>query len=116
LGRWGAPLLEERHGKDAFCDHWIALPLRLYVRDHTPDAARVTLALEAGEEKAVMETVGDGSIEVRSGLAAHPDARIAGTPQQILRLLTGKMRLAEARAQGLRYEGESGLLHRFSGK
>ncbi len=115
LGRWGAPLLAPNPGRDTFCDHWVALPLRLYVRDHTPDAAPVTIALQAGKEKVVLETAGDGTVRVQSGVARHPDARAAGTPQQILRLLTGKLRLAEARAQGLRYEGDAKLLRRFAG-
>src|SRR5947209_11077930 len=36
LGRWGAPLLASHSAGEAFCDHWVALPLRLYVRDYSP--------------------------------------------------------------------------------
>jgi DNA-binding HxlR family transcriptional regulator len=115
LGRWGAPLLNPNPEKNSFCDHWVALPLRLYVRDQTPTGAPVTIALEAGEEKVVLATEGDGSVRVQSGQSAHADAKIAGTPQQILRLLTGRLKLNEARAHGLRYEGDVKILRRFAG-
>jgi len=114
LGRWGAPLLAKNPGKDEFCDHWVALPLRLYVRDKTPEERAVRVGLRAGEELVTLETVGDGSVRVQSGQAGDPDARIEGTPQQVLALLTGKLKLAEAQAHGLRYEGDVKVLRRFS--
>jgi len=113
LGRWGAPLLQANPGKDTFCDHWVALPLRLYVHDRAPQEPAVTLALHAGQEQILLGTVGDGSVRVQSGRTAQPDARIVGNPYQILRLLTGKLKLQDARTQGLRYEGDAKLLRRF---
>jgi hypothetical protein len=116
LGRWGAPLLPARPGKDVFLDHWIALPLRLYVRDETPSMAPVTIALRAGEESLTVETVGDGSIRTQAGNAHIADLRIEGPPQTILQLLTGKTSVAHARAQGLRCEGDVRVLRRFGAK
>jgi DNA-binding HxlR family transcriptional regulator len=116
LGRWGAPLLAEKRGKDAFCDHWVALPLRLYVRDHLPRERPVRLRLHAGDELVTLETVGDGSVRVASGVPAESDATIVGTPQQILALLVGKASLPELRAKGLKYEGDAKLLARFAGR
>ncbi len=114
LGRWGAPLLAGNAGKDAFCSHWVVLPLRLYVRDKSPRERPVRIALRAGEELMTLETAGNGLVRVQSGKAADPDARIEGTPQQILALLTGKASLADAQAKGLRYEGDVKLLRRFA--
>jgi DNA-binding HxlR family transcriptional regulator len=114
LGRWGAPLLADKPGKDAFCDHWVVLPLRLYVRDQSPRERPIRLGLRAGEERLCLETVGDGSVRVESGMADDPDATIAATAQQILVLLTGKASLAELEAKGLRYEGDAKLLARFT--
>jgi len=114
LGRWGAPLLAKNPGKDEFCDHWVALPLRLYVRDNAPSGPAVRLGMLAGDELVTLETVGDGSVQVRSGKPVDADARIEGTPQQILALLTGKLKLADAQAHGLCYEGDAKLLRRFS--
>ena len=116
LGRWGAPLLTGNAGKDEFCDHWVILPLRLYVRDKSPRERPVRIGLRAGKELVTVETVGDGSVRVESGRAPNPDAAIEGTPQQILALLTGKASLADAQAKGLRYEGDVKVVRRFAGR
>ena len=116
LGRWGAPLLTGTAGKDEFCDHWVILPLRLYVRDKSPRERPVRIGLRAGKELVTVETVGDGSVRVESRRAPNPDAVIEGTPQQILALLTGKASLADAQAKGLRYEGDVKVVRRFAGR
>ena len=113
LGRWGAPLLAARTGKDAFCDHWVILPLRLYVRDHTPGEPPVRIGLRAGAERATLETAGDGSVRVRPGGADNPDAHIEGPPNLVLSLLAGKVSLAEAKSRGLTFSGDRKLLRRF---
>ena len=113
LGRWGAPLLAENSGKDTFCDHWVVLPLRLYVRDKFPRERPVRIGLRAGGELVTIETVGDGSVRVQSGKASDPDAAIEGMPHLILALLTGKTSLANAKAKGLRYSGDVKVLSRF---
>ncbi|MFY9681769.1 MAG: winged helix-turn-helix transcriptional regulator [Candidatus Sulfotelmatobacter sp.] len=114
LGRWGAPLLSSHPGPEEFCDHWVVLPLRLYVRDKSPRERPVRIGLRAGQELVTIETAGDGSVRVQSGKAADPDARIEGTPQQILALLTGRAKLVDAKTQGLRYEGDVKVLRRFA--
>jgi DNA-binding HxlR family transcriptional regulator len=113
LGRWGAPLLGIPAGDDSFRDHWVVLPLRLYVRDGRPEEPAVRIGLRAGGEMVALETAGDGSVRVHPGNLEDPDARIEGPPHSILRLLTGRMRLADARAQGLRVEGDVKKLARF---
>jgi len=116
LGRWGAPLLKFNPSPDEFRDHWVILPLRLYVRDNFPADPPVTLGLRAGEEAVTIETAGDGSVRVEAVKPIHPDAEIEGTPQQILGLLTGKASLADAQATGLRYRGDAELLKRFGAR
>jgi hypothetical protein len=112
----GDRLLADKPGKDAFCDHWVVLPLRLYVRDRSPRERPVRLGLRAGQEQVSLETVGNGFVRVESGMAANPDATIAGSARQILLLLTGKASLAELGAKGLRYQGDAKLLARFTGR
>ena len=113
LGRWGAPLLAASAAGDIFCDHWVVLPLRLYVRDRSPEDRPLRIGLRAGAELVTLQTVGDGSIRVHSGRPSDADARIEGPPHLILRLLTAKTSLAEAQAQGLRFEGDPKALRRF---
>jgi DNA-binding HxlR family transcriptional regulator len=113
LGRWGAPLLKLNPSPDEFRDHWVILPLRLYVRDNSPGDPPIALGLRAGEEAVTVETVGDGTVRVEARRPIKPDAEIEGTPQQILALLTGKATLADAQAAGLRFHGNPELLKRF---
>ena len=116
LGRWGAPLLDERAGSEEFRDHWVALPLRLYVRDRRPQDQPVRIRIQAGSEALTLETVGDGSVHVAQGDAQDPDASIRGAPRDVLRLLTGKMTLLEGRGRRVHYDGDPKLLRRFGAK
>jgi DNA-binding HxlR family transcriptional regulator len=113
LGRWGAPLLAKSTKKDVFCSHWIALPLNLHVRDQAPGQPQVTVEVRAGNEPVIIETLGDGKVRARPGAAPDPDGVLDGPPELIIGLLTGKLRLKEARASGLRYEGDPKVLRRL---
>lgn len=112
LGRWGAPLLAQPGKKEAFCSHWLALPLKLHLKDHDPDHRPITLELRIGAEPLVVQTVGDGSVTVRPGSALHPDAWVEGTPKLVLGLLMGKLELRQAVATGLKFGGDPEVLQR----
>jgi DNA-binding HxlR family transcriptional regulator len=111
LGRWGGPLLDEPADGDAFRSHWLALPFELHLRDHTPERPPVTIEVRTGDEPLVIETVA-GTARARAGTAEHPDAALAGPPQLVVAVLTGKVDLADARARGLRYDGDPETLRR----
>ena len=55
----------------------------------------------------------DGKVATRVGAAAHPDAVLSGTPQLILAVLAGKLGLKEARAAGLKCEGNEAAVGRI---
>jgi DNA-binding HxlR family transcriptional regulator len=114
LGRWGAPLLATGSGKGVFLDHWVMLPLRLYVRDQFPDEPPIRVGLRAGNELVTLDTVGDGSVRVQSGNTGSVNARMVGTPQQILALLCHKTSLTAARAKGLQFHGDRKVLRRLA--
>jgi DNA-binding HxlR family transcriptional regulator len=116
LGRWGAPLVATDALDKAFCDHWISLPLQLYVRDMYPEQPPMQLAVRAGREDLTIATRGDGTIAVSVGTPCRSDAAIEGTPQAVLKLLTGKETLTGARSNGLRYEGDPMVLGRFGAR
>lgn len=111
LGRWGAPLLADAPEDDDFRTHWLAIPFGEYLVDHTPDRAPVTIELQTGDEPVLLETV-EGRVQVRPGRAEHPDAVLAGPYRSVFRLLMGRLELAEARGEGVRYEGDPGVLDR----
>jgi len=116
LGWWGRPLLAEDVDNDAFRDHWVILPLRQYVRDRSPGARPITLALRLGKEHVTLETASDGSVRVQPGNPTRRDALIDGEPGTILALLSAKVSLAAARAKGVRFEGDPKILRRFGSK
>jgi DNA-binding HxlR family transcriptional regulator len=112
LGRWGAPLLATAPKKDEFRTHWLALPVRHWLQDHTPERPPVKIAVRAGGQPVILETV-DGSVQVRLDSVDGPDAAITGTPPLVAALLAGKLNLSQARAAGVKYEGDPETLRRL---
>ena len=52
----------------------------------------------------------------RPGSSEHPDAVITGTPRVVIDLLIGNVDLDEAKARGLRYEGDPQVFSRLRPK
>jgi DNA-binding HxlR family transcriptional regulator len=111
LGRWGAPLMGTRATDDAFCSHWLAMPLALHLKDRKPHRAPITIEVRSGDQPMLIETV-DGEVRTRPGSAEHPDAVLTGPPELVVGVLTGRLDLADARARGLEYEGDPKTLRR----
>jgi DNA-binding HxlR family transcriptional regulator len=112
LGRWGAPLMFGPADDEAFRGHWFSLPAELFLTDNEPDGRPITIELRAGEEPMLIETA-DGEVHARPGTAEHADAVITGTPRLVLDVLTAQLELSEARALGLRYDGNPAALNRI---
>lgn len=111
LGRWGAPLLAKAARADAFCTHWLALPLKLHLVDQTPEGPPVTIELRTGDEPMTIEAAG-GAVNARLGPAQQADAVLSGSPQLVLGLLAGKLDLGQARLAGMKFEGNPEILRR----
>jgi DNA-binding HxlR family transcriptional regulator len=112
LTRWGLPLMAEQKPGDAVRSQWLAAALELMLTDRQPDAPRVTLELQTGDQRVVIETH-DGAIRTHLGPAESPDATLAGPPTPIMGLLLGLLELADANAQGLSYQGDPTILDRI---
>jgi len=112
LARWGAPLMVDDPGDDAFRGHWLAFPAEILLTDRTPDRAPVALEVRAGDAPVVLET-GDGGVRLRPGPAERPDAVMSGEPRLVLGTLMGKLGLDEARERGLSYDGDPRVLGRL---
>jgi DNA-binding HxlR family transcriptional regulator len=113
LGEWGAPLLPETSAGAEFRSHWLALPLERYLKDDEPDRPPVTIEVRTGDQPVVIETI-DGRVHVRPGSALDPDATVSGPPPLVIDLLTGRVDLAAARADGLEFEGDPKALSRVA--
>jgi DNA-binding HxlR family transcriptional regulator len=112
IGKWGGPLLGDHRAGEAFCSHWLAMPLELFLRDRTPDRPPIAIEVHCGDQPLVVETL-DGAVRTRLGQAAHPDAVLTGTPHVVLGILTGKLSRDEATKQGLHYRGDLKALRRI---
>ena len=105
-------MTEQKPG-DAVHSHWLAWPLQLMLTDRPPDASPVTVELRTGDQPIVVE-VRDGTIHTRLGSADHPDVTLTGPPRPILGLLLGLLGAADAKAQGVDYQGDPAILDRIS--
>jgi DNA-binding HxlR family transcriptional regulator len=113
LGRWGAPLMGEYRADEEVRSHWLALPLRLYLRDRQPSRRPVTIEVRTGEQPMLVETV-DGEIRARPGTAEKPDAMLSGPPHLVMGVLMGRLTVPAARARGLSFRGNPDVLRRLA--
>jgi DNA-binding HxlR family transcriptional regulator len=112
LTRWGVPLMTEPKPGDAVQSHWLAWALELMLTDRQPDASPLTIELQTGDQPIVVEAR-TGAIHTRLGPADHPDATLSGPPRPTLGLLLGLLELADAKAAGIKFQGNPTVLERF---
>ncbi|MGB0094862.1 MAG: helix-turn-helix domain-containing protein [Solirubrobacteraceae bacterium] len=115
LIRWGLPLMTEQKPGDAVRSHWLAWALELMLTDRQPDASPVTVQLQTGDQPIVVETR-DGTIHTRLGPAESADATLTGPPTPILGLLLGQLGPADAKANGIDYQGDPTILDRIGAR
>lgn len=116
LGRWASPLMGQPRKDDRVQGHWFVLPVRLYLRDAAPSKPRTTVQIEFKDEPVVLQTAGDGTIAANPGRDSAPDATLWGDPTVVMGLLGKRLTLAQARARGLRLEGNAKALDRMMTK
>jgi DNA-binding HxlR family transcriptional regulator len=112
LVRWGVPLMIEQSPRDAVRSHWLAAALELMLTDRQPDAPPVTIEVQTGDRPLVIETR-DGTIHTRVGQADSADATLTGPPNPVMGVLIGLLGLADARANGVDYRGDTAILDRI---
>jgi DNA-binding HxlR family transcriptional regulator len=113
LGRWGVPYIAEGPAPgDHFRGRWLTWPTEMFLIDARPHEPPVTIALDAGEEPVLVEAA-DGEVRASVRGGDPPDAVLAGTPFEILCVLSGRVALADARAGGVRFEGDERALARL---
>jgi len=111
IGLWGVPYLKEAPKSDAFCSHWMALPLRKGVKDGAPNGEPAVIEVRAGEEPVTLRAAG-GTVRVSVGAAENPDAVVTGDARTIYALFRGNVSLPQARAAGLKVGGDAAVLRR----
>ena len=112
LGRWGARFMPEPSGDEAFRSHWLAFPVSEFLRDSEPDGPAATIEVRTGDQPAVIELSG-GEITTHLGTAPDPDLVLTGDGPTVLGVLSGMLKLSDARQLGLRTEGPTRVLRRL---
>jgi DNA-binding HxlR family transcriptional regulator len=112
LGRWGLPLMGTQGPDDVFESHWLTMPVELFLEDHDPKADPVVIALETADDQSSFLKVGGDEIKVLYRYDGDVDATVTGDPQMVLRLLSGKISVSQARRHGLRIKGSAAALTR----
>lgn len=112
LIRWGLPLMTEQKPDDAVRSHWLAWALELMLTDRQAGTPPMTVELQTGDQPIVIETR-DGATHTRLGPAENPDATLSGAPKPVLGLLLGLFELADAKANGVDYQGDPAILDRI---
>lgn len=111
LGHWGSPLLHEPDSADSFRTHWLPVPTRTLI-DHTPDQPPVLVQIHAeNSDDLVIEAI-HGAVHTHPGRVDHPVASLSGAPHLLTAIFTGELTLAQAEAQGLRFDGDPQALAR----
>ena len=111
LGAWGAPLIAQAGAGETLQPHWLILPLRHVLADNNPQDQDAIIELRAGAETIFIKA-SCGAVEVQLGQAGNPDAAAGGPADLLLKLLTGRVSLAQARQAGLVWQGPPELLDR----
>jgi DNA-binding HxlR family transcriptional regulator len=111
LGRWGAPLMAERAEDASFRQHWLALPVELFLRDADPTAPPLAIELRTEGEATTIRADG-GAVHTQQGPAHEPALVLSGRPQLVLGVLSGRLALSDAQARGLECEGDTAALAR----
>ena len=114
IGAWGVEMMKDAPKDDAFCSHWMTLPLRRALKDTAPSAVPAVIEVRAGEkgEEPITVRAIDGTVRVHVGAAENPDAVVSGSPKIIYALFRGEIDLADARASGLKFTGDAAVLRR----
>ena len=112
LGRWGARFMPEPAGNEEFRSHWLAFPVAEFLRDREPDGPPAVIEVHTGDQPAIIE-LGAGRIGTRLGSVPSPDLVLEGDGPTVLGVLSGMLKLAEARKLGLRTEGSTNVLRRL---
>jgi DNA-binding HxlR family transcriptional regulator len=112
LGQWGVRFMPEPTGDEAFRSHWLAFPVSEFLRDGEPDGPHVVIEVRTGDRPAVIE-MGGGEIGTRLGTVPSPDLVLEGDGPTVLGVLSGMLKLSDARRLGLRTKGSTTVLRRL---
>ena len=83
----------------------------MHLKDHAPEGPPLSIELRAGDEPLAIEAAG-GRVHARPGAARDPALVLKGRHALVFGVLMGKIGFEAARAAGMSYEGDPGVLTR----
>jgi DNA-binding HxlR family transcriptional regulator len=113
LGRFGARYMADpTSGDEQFRSHWLAFPVSEVLEDTEPAGPAVLVEIRTGDRPAFVE-LADGQLRATLTAFRDPDLVLTGDAQLVLGVLTGQLKLSDARQLGLETEGSTALLKRL---
>jgi DNA-binding HxlR family transcriptional regulator len=114
LRRWGIPLMAEVRDEDAVRGHWLTDTLAIMLSDQHQDAGPAVIEARIGDVVLAIQ-LGNGPVRATSGPAAgEPNLTLTGEPRVVMGLLLGVLSPAKAAAEGVRADGNIGILDRLA--
>ena len=111
LVTWGAPLLGNGQGADAFRTQWLVMPVRiLFDGVEVADLAPLTVLVKTGNEPATIEVSHEGLWMELGAPTSEAQVELEGEPEKVFEFLTGK---ADARTAGVSLRGTREALRRL---
>jgi DNA-binding HxlR family transcriptional regulator len=114
LGYFGARYMPNPTGDEAFRSHWVAFPVAELelLEDAEPAGPPVVIEIRVGDRPTFIE-LGHGELRATFSAPQSPDLALEGPAPLVLGVLTGQLKLTQARELGLRTEGSTAPLRRF---
>lgn len=119
LTDWGLPTMYLEREGDAVHGSWLGMIATTRLRDASPERGPLTIAIDTPEAPAHLVSRDDGpgdggSFELRRGRPVAADVRLSGEARLIAGFLSGLLSLDDARARGLRADGDEEALRRLT--
>jgi DNA-binding HxlR family transcriptional regulator len=123
LTEWGLPTMYLERAGDVVHGSWLGMIATTRLRDAHPERGPLTIAIDTPEAPAHLVSRddgprdgdgGDGGLEIRRGRPGNADVRLSGEARLIGGYLSGLLSLDEARARGLRADGDEDVLRRLT--
>lgn len=112
LGQWAGPLMTGRAKSERARTRWMCLPAEFYLADRLPADKPVAIQID-GEDESIVIEVRDGRVRARTGSVGQPDLRLTGSPELALGIMMGRLSKRDAKARGLKIDGDAALLDRI---
>lgn len=105
LARWGALLMAEKDGSDAFRSRWLEMPLALMFGGNDPNRPEIEIEVRTGDAVLTLDSRA-GRVKVRQGVAISPGLVLTGPPDTMVGVLSGRLDKKAALAQGASILGD----------